>query len=233
MTTLITVLASDIISDAFQLAQIWDPGEENDGVEANIGLRKLSYILATWSIMPTLIPAYNTVPVSLIQGDSKKTVSPPIADILESSITDQNGQLYPLTEINLQEFNTLNFNNQQGTPRRIYAEENLSNQDVTNLYFYPPADRSYTVTLYLKQVLTQLAYSDPVTLPAYFLEPLTYELAKKMSHWAKTTLANDFYEEYKNLIDDLKARNRTDMSVQNSNPFNTWRRFRPWNMYAG
>ena len=228
--------AAELIRQAYCLAQIWDPGEEQPGVQANEGLLTLNTIISEWSSVGTLIPAYKTLSISLVQGDFLKTQSPPITDLIESNLVDSSGDLLTvLEEINLQRFNTLNFNFVQDRPKLIYIEAKTANiQTTTNVYFYPPASGTFTVSLKVKQVISEFEYEDEMTvLPLNYFKALKYQLAKDLADIYLTTLSARFDKEYDAAMARLKGVNRKDLSVQNSNPFYERRRYRPWNIYAG
>lgn len=226
---------AELIRQAYILAQVWDPGEEQTGAQASEGLLVLNNLINHWSSMGTYIPAYKTLTLSLSENEYLNTLSIVITDILNAHIVDAANCNSILQEANLQTFNTFNFNNVNGRPRQFYVESNESFiQTKTNLYTYPPADGDYTATFYIKQTITEFNYSDTITtLPLYYIKPLIYQLGKELSIINLTTLSPAFEQEYQTVIADLKAANRKDLSVQAPNPFqNGQRRFRPWNVYG-
>jgi hypothetical protein len=228
-------LVSDLIRQAYLLAQVWDPGEEQPGDEANLGLLTLNDLISEWAEQDTFIPAYNTLIITLTQGEYLNAVTPRIIDVLEANIVDSTNCKTILQEANLQEFNLFNFVDLEGKPSRFYVEQKFSDiQTTSNLYTYPAADTTYTATFYVKQVIEEFEYSeDLINLPKNYRKPLRYQLAKDLADIYGTTLSKRFDNEYQKIIDNLKAVNRKDLSVQAPNPFNGQRRFKPWNIYTG
>lgn len=226
--------AAELIRQAYVLAQIWDPGEEQPGVQAQEGLLALNTIISEWSSVGTLIPAYKTLTLSLAQNAYLITQSPPITDAIECSIIDSANVNNVPREINLQEFNTLNFLTIKGRPDRFYVElKPTLIQTTSNLYFWPPADQAYTVTMYVKQVIAEFDYSDDMTtLPLNYFKALKYQLAKDLADIYPVVLSQRFDTEYQNVMTRLKSVNRKDLSVQLTNPYLERRRYRPWNVYA-
>lgn len=226
---------SELIRQAYILAQIWDVGEEQPGVEASQGLLTLNLLINQWTSMGTYIPAYNTLTLNLSTGEYLNVLNIIITDVLNAHIIDNANCNSILYEANLQQFNTFNFTNLNGRPRQYYVESNEDFiQTKTNLYTYPPADGNYVATFYIKQTITEFSYSDVITtLPFYYFKPLLYQLAKELSIINLTVLSTRFDNEYEKIIADLKATNRKDLSVLAPNPFQTTnRRFRPWNIYG-
>ncbi len=227
--------AAELIRQAYVLAQVWDPGEEQPGVEGIEGLFVLNTIIADWSSVGTLIPAYKTLSIALTTGDYMVVKTPPITEIIEANIIDSGNIVSDLREINLQQFNLLNFTQTQDRPKSVYIESKEDAiQTSTNVYFWPTADQNYTATLRVKQFMAELDYSDQITtLPLNYFKALKYQLAKDLADIYLTVLSDRFDTEYKTVLARLKAVNRKDLSVQNSNPFLEGRRYRPWNIYAG
>lgn len=229
------MLVSELIRQAYILAQVWDAGEEQPGVESNEGLFALNLIINQWSSINVYIPAYKTLTVNLSQGEYKNEVEPIITDVLNAHIFDSSNLSTVLQEANLQQFNVFNFVNVAGRPQYFYVESNFDEiQTTTNLYTYPVADQDYVATFYIKEVITAFTYSQDITnLPLFYFKPLLYQLAKDLSTQYLTVMSPFFQPEYDKLIADLKSANRKDLSVLAPNPFQqTNRRFRPWNIYG-
>ena len=226
--------AAELIRQAYVLAQVWDPGEEQPGVEAQEGLLALNTLISEWSSVGTLIPAYKVLTLALAQNAYLITQSPPITDVMEAHIIDNANCQSTLYEVNLQQFNTLNFTDRLGRPNRYYVEFKPTQiQTTTNLYFWPPADADYTVTLYVKQFITEFDFSDTITtLPLNYFKALKYQLARDLHDVYLTVLSDTFPQEYDAVMTRLKGTNRKDLSSQNRNIFYENRRYRPWNIYA-
>lgn len=231
-----TMRASDLIRQAYLLAQVWDPGEEQPGVEAGEGLLILNTLIAEWASMGTYIPNYATLTIALEAGDYLEEITPPITEILAAHIvpTDSDCQTI-LRYANLQEFNTFNFENLQSTPSRFYFEAKPGDINTkTNLYFWPASNSNYIATLYVKQIISQFTYSDVITnLPLNYFKALKYQLAKDLADIYLTTLSSRFDTEYQKIIANLKTINKKDLSVKVTNPYIDGRRFRPWSVYVG
>ncbi len=230
-----TIQASDLIRQAYVLAQVWDPGEEQPGAEAQEGLLTLNTLIAEWASMGTYIPNYSTLTIELEAGDYLTEVTPPITEILNAHINNDTTCQTILREANLQEFNTFNFENIQSRPNRIYFAAKPGEIDTkTNVYFWPPASGDFTATVYVKQIISQFTYSADITnLPLNYFKALKYQLAKDLADIYVTTLSERFDREYEKVIANLKTVNKKDLSVQVANPYQGNRRFRPWNIYAG
>lgn len=229
------MLISELIREAYVLAQVWDTGEEQPGVEAQQGLRMLNLIINNWSATNVYIPAYKTLNINLTQGEYKNEVEPIITDVLNAHLFDTANVNTVLAEANLQQFNLFNFENVVGRPQYFYVEVNEDEvQTTTNVYTYPAADQNYVATFYVKYVIAPFTYSQEITaLPLYYFKPLLYQLAKDLSTQYLTVMSPFFQPEYDKLIADLKSSNRKDLSVLAPNPFQqTNRRFRPWNIYG-
>lgn len=227
--------AAELIRQAYILAQVWDPGEEQPGVEANQGLLCLNRLIKEWSSKGTMIPAYKTRTISLTNnGVFKFELTPPITDVLEANITEGSAIKNALYECNLQEFNRLNFTDIAGRPDRFYIESDQDEvQTTTNIYFWPPPAGTYTATLYYKEFIDQFTYSDLITtLPLNYFDALTYALARKLQHVYGTVLSADFYPETDRLLATLRGVNRKDLSVQAVNQFAEVRRLRAYNIYS-
>ncbi len=230
------IRASDIIRQAYLLAQVWDPGDEVPGVEANEGLLMLNTLLQEWSSMGNFIPAYSTQTFNITQGVYSYSSAVAITDILEQNIVDTNNIKYRMAEANLQQFNLFNFNNLQQRPNMVYVAQNTATPYLASstVYVYPTPDASYTLNLYTKKVLPELEYSDVMeNLPLNYFKALKYQLARDLADVYLTVLSQRFDTEYNRIIANLKQSNSKDLSVQINNQFNTWRRFRPWNIYVG
>jgi hypothetical protein len=226
---------SDLIRRAYLLAQVWDPGEEQPGVESNEGLLTLNMLINEWSQMGTFIPTYTTLNIPLVQAQVTQIITPPITDILEAHIIDASNFTYLLSEANLNQFNTFNFNQLQQRPSWIYLETPQTNiQTQSIVYFYPVPDTTYTATLYAKQLLPEFTYSQVITnVPLFYFKCLLYQLAFDLHIIYKTILADKFYEQHAELMANLKSTNQRDMSVRANNEFRDYyRRFRPWNIYV-
>jgi len=224
----------ELIRQAFVLAQIWDPGEEQPGNDASTGEMTLNTLIAEWSSRSTLIPAYTTFTIALEQDEYLVVYNNVITDVLEANIRDSGEVLQNLYEVNLQEFNRLNFENYNARPDRFYIESKQDDiQTKTNIYFWPNPSGDFTVTVRAKVILSEIAYADTITtIPKSMFKALKYQLAKDLADIYGTTLSGRFDTEYRDVMATLKGVNRKDSSVITLNEFIENRRMRPWNIFT-
>lgn len=185
------------------------------------------------------IATYTLIPLATVVNVYSYTITPTITEIFEASYYDSNNVKFNLVVIDLKRQNTLNYllSAQQPTrPNLIFVQNDQSTiaTKISKVFLHPVPDQIYNVTIYAKQILLALNYSDTITtIPDFEFEVLTYQVAKSLSIRFQTVLGPDFREEYNRLIKEFKAANQHDYSVRNSNPFNSWRRFRPWSADYG
>ena len=236
--------AAELIREAYLISNVLDPTEEVAGFYATIGLNVLNRLINQWSSLPTYLQTYSTEEIELKANTATYTVTPTVTQMLEGHLIDSNSVQTGLTEINLKEKNTLNYVLSETSPTRpykVYIEKIIENvppptiQTGSTIWFYPVPDQAYTATLYLKKALGTLTQSQTITEVSTAYEmPLIYQMGKNLSIIFSSILSPAFNEEYDRLMTELKAANKQDMTVMNSNPFGFYgRRYRPWSAYAG
>lgn len=229
--------SADLIKRSYYLAQVLDPREEIEGFQASEGLHELNRVLDTWGSVSIYIPSYTILTLSILANISSYDVTPVITQLSESHILDSNNVLYPLIQIDLQRFNTLNFSLSATSPTRpseIFIQNDFANYPtLSKVRVFPVPDTSYTATLYAMQRLNNVTYSQDLTqLPGYVISALEYEMAKQLINIYGTTPAVTFMQDYEDTMRLLKAANRRDRSVQVQNEFQSFRRFKPWGIYV-
>lgn len=229
--------AAELIKRSYYLAQVLDPREEIEGFQASEGLHELNRVMDNWGSLSYTIPSYTIVTIAVLANTSSYDVTPVITQLSESHILDSNNVQYPLVQIDLQRFNTLNFSLSATAPTRpsmIFVQNDFTNYPtLSKVRLFPVPDASYTLTLYAMRRLANVTYSEELSmLPAYVVAALEYELAKQLINIYGTTPALTFMQDYEETIKQLKAANRRDRSVQVQNEFRNIRRFKPWGIYV-
>jgi hypothetical protein len=240
----VTITAGTLIRDAYLLASVLDLSEEPEGFYATQGLLTLNDVITQWGNIGIYIPYDSVYQITVQPGVATYTTRKVIVNISEGNIVTPNSSttnsnlITPLKLATLKERNLFN-NNYQGRPNLIYLERqqvilnNDQNSEGSQYTLYPTPDSSYNLTLYLKWQLKFVSlFEQLVQFPDYYLKPLKYQLAKDFSDLYKTVLPPQFFEEYNRLMQELKATNPSDMTIQNSNPFLERRPFRPRSYYV-
>lgn len=238
-----TIRASKLIRDSLILGNVIDPNDETPGGYEVTGLDALNDIINQWSSLPIYLQAYHKQVITTVVGTPTYNVSTPITQMLEGNLLDSNNVMSLLANIDIKRQNTLNYPlsiSAPGRPNLVYLERVITDvppptiQSGTTVYFFPVPDQIYTATLSVKKVLSQLTQSQLITeISTAYLMPLKYQLALYVSNIYVTQLAPGFMIEYDRLMQELKAANKQDTSVLNSNPFAFHgRRYRPWSGYA-
>lgn len=230
--------AAEIIKRSYYMAQVLDPREEIEGDQASEGLHELNRILDVWGSLSQYIPSYSILTIALTAGVYTYNVTPVITQLSEAHIVDSNNVQYPLIQIDLQRFNTLNFSLAQQAPSRpqnIFIQNDFTNfPTLSKAVFYTVPDTTYTATLYAMMRLANVTYSEDLTfVPQFWIAGLEFELARQLINIYKTTPAITFNQDYEEAMRNLKAANRRDRSVQIQNEFRNYRRFKPRSVYVG
>lgn len=234
-----SITAAEMVADAFYYSNVKDPGEEILGYEASTGLDALNAIIDQWSGTSIYIPTYKIETFVTVAGDWTYTITPPITQLLESNLIDANNVQWPLRQIDLKRFNLLNIplSNQARTrPNLIFLQDDTEVLGIsTTVILFPVPDQVYTVTLRAKKYLTPFLYSDTILeIPPFGRKALKFQLSRDLSIEFGSNLDDKFESEYMRVMRALRAANKRDNTVINSNPYNTgWRRFRPWSGYYG
>lgn len=234
-----SITAAEMVADAFYYSNVKDPGEEIFGYEASTGLDALNAIIDQWSGTSIYIPTYKIETFVTVAGDWTYTITPPITQLLESNLIDANNVQWPLRQIDLKRFNLLNIplSNQARTrPNLIFLQDDTEVLGIsTTVILFPVPDQVYTVTLRAKKYLTPFLYSDTILeIPPFGRKALKFQLSRDLSIEFGSNLDDKFESEYMRVMRALRAANKRDNTVINSNPYNTgWRRFRPWSGYYG
>lgn len=228
--------AAVVIKEAYYLAQVLDPREEIEGFEAGEGLRVLNSVIKNWGSLSIYIPSYRTLTVNVLPDVYIYDIQPVITQATRGNILDLQNVLHPLTVIDLARFNTLNFALPGNTnrPYLVYVNNDFENWPLmSQLVFYQIPDNYYTATLYVMQRLAAVDYSeDLTTVPDYWINALTYEVAHRLASINATVLPQSFLDDYDMIMKQLKAANRRDKRVIVQNQFQTVRRFKPWGVYV-
>ena len=231
--------AAELIKRAYYLAQVLDPDEEIQGNYASEGLYELNRVISLWGSLSQYIPAYSILTLTTVPNQYSYTQTNVITQLSESHIIDQNNIQFPLWQIDLQRFNTLNFSLSLTAPCRpnlIFIQNDFANlPDASKVILFPVPDAIYTVTMYAMMRLLQVTYSQELdTVPAYWRAAMEYELAKQLMSVYSTVPASTFADDYTTVMRQLKAANKRDKAVQVRNQFQQQaRRFRPWSTYVG
>jgi hypothetical protein len=232
--------AKKLIQDSFKKAGIFDAAEEVEGIDMEAGKELLNDIITQWSSLGVYIPTFETITVDLESGTSEYTVSPLIIQILEANLTDSANVITQLTVANAAQQNSFNYALSSARPGWVYCEPRYNLIDISTdeassvLWFYNTPNADYTATLMVKQILTELDYSDTIAqFPRYAQRALKYELTAELADEYGTTLSSNFMQKHQEIIRQLKAANKKDLSVKNTNPFSASRFYRPWGYYGG
>lgn len=231
--------AGELVKSAFYYSNVKDPGEEILGYEATTGLEALNAIIDQWSGTSIYIPTYYIETITTVPGDYQYTITPPITQLLEANLIDSRNVLTYLRPIDLKRFNLLNIPLGVQSPTRpnvIFLQDDAAVIGVsTTVILFPIPDQVYTVTLRAKKYLTPFLYADTVLeIPPFGRKALKFQLARDLSVEYGSILDDKFESEYQRVMKALRAANKKDSTVINSNPFNTgWRQFRPWSGYYG
>lgn len=226
---------ANLIRRAYILAKILDPNEETEGYMAEEGTDMMNEIISQWSSLQIYIPTYKEITITTVAGTYEYTVTPVIVEFNEANVLDSNNCQFPVNSIDLTRYNLINFelaDTARSRPSELFIKNDFANYPTqSKVILFPIPDDVYTVTLYAKVRLASVSYSDTITtIPDYWLRGLRYELAYSLAseYGTDEKLSPAFYEKYSTLIRQLKAANQQDKSVKVFNPFNRWRRFKPW-----
>jgi hypothetical protein len=229
--------AAELIRRSYYLAQVLDPNEEIEGFESSEGLYELNRILDRWGSLSQYIPSYSELIVNVTPGVFSYDQTPVITQLSEGHLLDINNVQYGLNQLNLQQYNTLNFPLSATSPcrpRDVFIKNDFVNWPTkSQIIFYPVPDTTYTAVLYAMLRLVNVTYSQVLSqLPGYWITGVEYELAKQFINIYSTTPAATFFDDYEKIIAELKAANRRDRSVQTKNVFQNVRRYKPWGTYV-
>lgn len=227
--------AAQLVQQSFYLAKVLDPNEEIPPDYATEGLDRLNAIIDQWSSIGIYIPNYTNLAISVLQGVATYVITPVIQQVLEANIVDTNGNKFVLSGADLKTFNAFSMNPSTGRPTNVFVQNNDNVTPQTSIVnLFPVADTTYSATLYCKQRMSEFTYSATIlTLPPFFFLAVEMQLAKLLSAIYGSDLDENFHQEYRRIIRELHATAVRDMSVLNSNPYLTIRRYLPWGTYVG
>lgn len=228
--------AAELIRDAYILAHVINPNEEPYGYLVSQGLRILNACLAQWGSIGIYVPYYNYPTINLTANVNFYNAGRLIAEIMEANITGEDNLKTQVRIADDREFNLWNYNI-SGTmrPGAIYLSKEQYFPDPTSsittskIYVYPTPDANYNLNLILKYYLQPVTLSEQIVeIPDYYIKALTYQIAKDLVDLHNSNLPQSFFEEYEKLIDQLRSKNPTDLTVLTPNPFRQTRIYRPW-----
>lgn len=231
--------AAQLIVEAYKLSQVIDPREEIQGYQQNEGLIALNRIINQWTSLDVYIPTVNTIEVVTSPGEAeyRQTGLPIIVDILEAHLVDQNNVQFLIRVIDIKEFNVLNFDQttNRSRPTMVFLKNFKDNITIaSDIIVFPIPDAIYNIRFTVKSNLTTLTYSQEFEdVPEFWLCALQFELAKQLAILYRIPVSTDFKEEYDRIMQEVKAASKRDMTVQNTNPFLSNRRYRPWGCWGG
>lgn len=231
--------AAQKIVEAYKLAQVIDPKEEIQGYQQAEGLLNLNSIIAQWTSLNIYIPTINTVVVTTEPGEAeyRQTGLPIIVNIFESHLVDVNNVLFPIRLVDMKEWNLFNFDQtqNQSRPTTVFLKNFKDNITIaSDLIFFPIPDAVYTLNLRVKSILEAMTYSEEfVDVPEFWLTALTFQLAKQLAVLYRVPVSEDFKVEHDRIMQEVKSASALDMTVQNTNPFLSNRRYRPWGCWGG
>lgn len=231
--------AADLIKGAYYLSNVKDPGEEILGYEAQTGLDVLNSIITQWSGLNIYIPTYTKLTFPTSPGVFEYEFEPPLVQILEASLIDSLNVKTYLGIIDLKRQNLLNYSLSETAPTRpnLIFLQNSAAEIMTHstVFLYPVPNAIYSVTMYAKQMLTIKTYEEIILdIPPFCYKALRYQMGNDLSIEFASALSPDFQKEFDKLMRELRAANKRDITVKNTNPFNDrWRRFRPFGGWYG
>jgi hypothetical protein len=161
--------------------------------EAQLGLRRLNWMLSTWAINGLMVRATKLDPFALTGGKYAYTIgisldfntSKPI-DIVRAFVRDTNDIDYPMDVISRDEYEALDDKAfTSARPTKLYYDPGDTQQatqtGTVNLYPIPDAAGPYT--LYIDQYKTLAEFSaitDVVTFEKAYYEALLYNLEQRL-----------------------------------------------------
>lgn len=233
--------AKELIKQAFYKVNIFDPNEEILGVDIDTGLDLLNEIIAQWSSLQIYIPLTQNITLDIKSSVYEYVVSPLIMALIDGHIVSSDNTLSVLTQVFDATENTFNYPLTPGLPDSIYIEPRYQLFDITTgepssvIKVFPVPDADYTVTLTVKTILREVDLQDELSqVPRYYYRALKYELGMELCNDYSQAAPPIFATKYREIIDQLKAANRKDLSLVNSNPFLGWRWYTPRGFtYAG
>jgi hypothetical protein len=231
--------AIELIKESFSKTAIFDPKEEIEGEDIHTGLILLNEVITQWSSLQIYIPLTATITINLTEGISEYTVSPLIMSVLNGQVIDSGNALSVLTQANDDTENTFDYELTPGRPYYVYLIPKYDLIDLTTgepstiLKFFPVPDADYTVNLQVKQIMGEVELYDNLTMPKYYFRALKYELGMELLNAYEEPISQSFQKKYDEIISQLKAANKKDMSVKNANPFLSSRWYRPRGFYVG
>lgn len=229
------MIASDLILQSYYLSQYKDSNETLQGYEASAGLFLLNMIIDGWSNEGLYIPTYSILTIAITENVFSYVATPPVDEFMEGNIVDSNNVMSTLYPASLKEQASFNYQLGFGRPNKIFVQNlDSGNPPFSTLFFYPTPSVNYTANLYVKTRLQEVDYSQSLSeFPAWFIKTLYYQLAKEISIQNSTVLSPRFDEEYEMIMRLSAAKCMRDMTVTVENPYASWRRYRPWNLYVG
>jgi len=229
--------AAQLVKRSYYLAQVLDPREEIEGFQATEGLAELNRSIDLWGALAMYIPSYSELTISILAGVSSYDQTPVITQLASGHIIDANDVQNPVIPIDLQRFNTLNYalsNTSRMRPTMVFPDNQFANFPTkTAIRVYPVPDTTYTMTLYAMLRLANVTESQDLThVPPHWIAAMEMELSKRLINIYGTEPAVTWPEDYKSVMDILKAGNKRDRSVKVMNEFRSYRRFKTWSVYV-
>jgi len=235
-----TIIAGTLIRESLLLASVKDAGEHIEGEYATTGINFLNDILTQKGALNPYVPYTNILTVPIVQNVTQYTIPQVIIQILEANLNTTDGGL--MSVLRIADFKDYNLFDQTVVSRPSYVflhTEQIVINPTTNqlgslLKVYPVPSQSYNMNLLLKYQLQVKTIDQKLTEfnPAYIM-PLKFQLARYFSNLYKTKLPPDFYAQYKELMDELKATNASDMTILSENPFLDRQNFKKYRFYYG
>lgn len=169
----ITATARQLIKDALQDIGVVASGESMDADMAQDALRKLNYMLASWSAQGITVPYFT---LETIQATTSPQAVPTRPMRYTSAIVSiGNGVDYPVEIINQEQYESILNKQITGIPRQVWWDELYP---ASNLYFYFVPDKPYPVTLTRWDKLALITELDAtIGLPGEYLLPIETGLA--------------------------------------------------------
>lgn len=226
------MLVADLIRQAFFTAHVIRENEEAIGFKAVQGLQFLNEIIDDWGDKGIYIPYHTTTLINLVANTPSYNI-PLIAELDEAKLLVSTNVQFPLQISDTYLFNSFNFSFPIARPSAVYlSTEQIiddTGTEVSQVWFWPTPNQSYTARLIQKQTLSNVLLFDNLKgLPRGVNKTFRYQLASDIQDVYGTELPDRFYEKLKSLVSEMEARNPSDNTVQTRDEFHTQRRFKPW-----
>lgn len=219
------IKARDLITKAYQLANVVSPTQALSGPQMNDGLSYLNELLDSFASDGVSIPFVKVLTFNLVVGQDTYSISNLVsADVnyerivaLSSVNLAYAGGSYPVRVITRgQLYDNYRVTQIQSRPAYVILDRQ---ELLTNLVFYPQPDMAYECNVRAKFMLDSLELNDTLDeIPPSANKFLRYALAKELHNvYPSQTWTPQAEQEYQKLYKMFKAGNDLDLTIDTDN----------------